>query len=68
MGKFNKSSLKSFVNCKNEIKTKAVYHLPEHEKWKVMLISEISLVKKGHLDLIFDEEDLEEILEYICTK
>ena len=68
LGKFNKSSLKSLVNSKNEIKTKAVYHLPEHEKWKVNLISEISLVKKEHLDLNFDDEDLEEILEYICTK
>ena len=64
LGKFSKSSLKSLVNCRNEIKNKAVYHLPENEKWKVKLISEISLVKEEHLDLSFNEEDLEEILEY----
>ena len=39
----------------------------DDETWKIKLMKEISLVKKEHLEVAFDDEDLEEILMYICT-
>ena len=49
------------------IKNTRVYNLPEDETWKVGLIEELSLIKKNHLDISFENDDLEEILEVICT-
>ena len=44
-----------------------VYTLPEEENWKITLMKEITLVKKGLLNAEFEEDHLEEILEAICT-
>ena len=67
MDKYKKASIKSLVLSKNRIKNSRVYSPPVEEAWKLNLIEEIALVKKTHLELNFDEKNLEEILEYICT-
>ena len=67
MDKHKMDSLGNLVDEKNTLKKLRVYTLPEEEKWKVSLLREIALVKKGQLDIDFDEKNLEEILEAVCT-
>ena len=62
-----KCSLCALVIDRPIIKKARVSTLPAEESWKISLIEEISLAKKSHLELNFDEENLDEILEYICT-
>ena len=54
----------------NIVKKARVYPVSETEKWKLNLIEELSLVSRGQLDLDedFNENMLEEIMEYICTE
>ena len=65
--KYDKHSFSALVADKHIIKKARVSTLPPEESWKINDIEEISLAKKSHLDLNFDEENLDEILEYICT-
>ena len=67
MDKHKMDSLGNLVDEKNTLKKLRVYTLPEEEKWKVSLLKEIALIKKGQLDIDFDEKNLEEILEAVCT-
>ena len=67
LSKYSKSCLPALVRDKHTIKKARVSTLPAEESWKIRIIEEISLVKKSHLELTFDEENLDEILEYICT-
>ena len=54
----------------NIIKKARVYPVSETEEWKLKLIEELSLVSRGQLDLDedFDENMLEEIMDYIWTE
>ena len=66
----DKNKMDSLVNLvaeKNTFKKLRVYSLPEEEMWKVLIVKEIALNKKGQLDIEFDEKNLEEILESVCT-
>ena len=45
-----------------------VYELPPDENWKLELVTEIALLKKDHLEIDFDPEDLSFILDFICCK
>ena len=65
--KYSKPCLYALVTDKHIIKKAKVSTLPAEESWKISIIEEISLAKKYQLDLNFDEENLDEILEYICT-
>jgi hypothetical protein len=67
LSKFKKLSLDELILDKSKIKNSRVYSLPQEEAWKISLIEEISLFKKNLLDINFDEEELEAILEIICT-
>ena len=67
MTKLEKQTLSSLIDDRLAIKKARVYNLSENETWKIQLIKEISLVKKEHLEIAFDDEDLEEILMFICT-
>ena len=67
MQKFKKTSIDQLILDKQELKSLRVYSLPDEEKWKVKLIEEISLLKKNQLDIEFDTEQLETILDYVCT-
>ena len=44
-----------------------MYPLPEEENWKISVINELALVKRGILELDFDDNNLEAILEQICA-
>ena len=37
------------------------------EKLKLSLIEELALSKKNLLDIDFDEEHLQDLLDYVCT-
>ena len=67
MQKFKKDSIDQLILDKQKLKNLRVYSLPEEENWKVNLIEEISLLKKNQLDIAFDPEQLETILDYVCT-
>jgi hypothetical protein len=67
MQKFKKDSIDQLIMDKQKLKNLRVYSLPEEENWKVNLIEEISLLKKNQLDIAFDPEQLETILDYVCT-
>ena len=53
---------------KQSIKAARIYPLHRDEFWKTNIIEEITLLKKGLLDIDFDLDNLEEILEHICTE
>ena len=55
------------IDDKHMIKKATVAQSSENENWKLNLIQEVSLVKKGFLEANFDEVLLEEILEFACT-
>ena len=65
--KYGKATRKELFDDRVTIKHTRVYTLPAEENWKVSMMEEISLMKKNHLDIEFDKDALEEILEYICT-
>ena len=52
---------------KEGLKKTRVYNLPSCEKWKLSLIEELALSKKNLLDIDFDEEHLQDLLDYVCT-
>ena len=52
---------------KMAIKKHRVYSLPKEETWKINFIRELALLKKGQLQINFDEKNLDDILEAICT-
>ena len=65
--------MENFTNLRREqniIKKTRVYPLSETEDWKLVLIEEMSLITRGHLDLDeeIDENMFEEIMDYICTE
>ena len=66
--KYKKQTLLSLASEKNRIKNTGIYPLSNDETWKLGLLEEISLVKKEHLELEFDADHLEEILELICSE
>ena len=41
--------------------------MPADEVWKIAIIEEIALIKKDQLEVEFDDNCLEEILEVLCT-
>ena len=65
--KFIKRNLQFLIDDKDSIKFSKVYPIRPDNSWKVNLIEEISLVKKELLEVDFEEDELEIILDYICT-
>ena len=66
--KYKKLSAKELILSRREVKCAPVYPISSEEKWKVNLAEQISLIKAGLIDIDFDSEDLEEILEHICSE
>ena len=67
--KYSKMNLADLVTDKNCIKKSRVVVLSENEKWKLNIIEEVSLMRKGHLEVTeIDDKMLEEILDYVCTE
>jgi hypothetical protein len=52
---------------KYEIKKTRVYPLQRQGNWKINIIEEISLTKNNLLEIDFNHDDLEMILNFICT-
>ena len=67
MDKHKLGYISKLVAEKNNLKNLRVYSLPEEEEWKVSLMREIALLRKGQLEMDFDDKDLEDILENVCT-
>ena len=65
--KYSKISQDELFADKMKIKNSRVYTLSLEEKWKILMIEEIGLLRKNHLEMEFDKDDLDDILEYICT-
>ena len=61
-----KFSMADLIGEKQVLRKKRIYTLPEAEEWKVKLIKEIALIKKEYLEVEFDEQDLDDILELLC--
>ena len=67
MVKYKLTSMENMLSRRCEVKWSRVNPLVEEEKWKLSVIEDISLAKKDIVDINFDEEDLEEILKFVCT-
>ena len=65
--KYKKPSFPALTADKRIIKKERIYPFLKEETWKLNLMEEISLLKKSHLEIDFNFDDLEEILEYVCT-
>ena len=65
--KYGKVSLADLVADRVEIKKARVYPLPDEEVWKIRLMEDICLTKKDQLEIDFDLENLDDILQHICT-
>ena len=65
--KYSKQTLTELVNDRNIGKKTIVTPISETESWKLKIIEEVSLVRKGQLEADFDDLMLDEILDYICT-
>ena len=66
--KYRKSSLKELTLDKDSIKKTRVYPISLEENWKINIIEEISLLKLNLLEVDFDLDNIEEILEHLCTE
>ena len=65
--KYQKLSIQKLILEKYEIKKTRVYPLQRQENWKINIIEEISLIKTNLLEIDFNHDDLEMILNFICT-
>ena len=65
--KYSNQTLTELVNDRNIVKKTIVTPISENESWKLKIIEEVSLVRKGQLEADFDDLMLDEILDYICT-
>ena len=68
LSKYSKHSMAALFSEKDVIKNARVYTLQENDLWKVNLMQDFSLVKKNLLDLPFEIDNLDEILEEVCTQ
>ena len=66
--KYSKQNMTALFSEKDDIKNSRVYILQENELWKVNLMEDFSLAKKNLLELPFEIESLDDILEDICTQ
>ena len=67
MKKYEFSDIHELFRNKHEIKHTRVYQLTEDELWKPKIIEELSLIKLGLLESHLDEDEVEFLLEDICT-
>ena len=65
--KHRKLSLADLVADKVVIKKSRVYPLPDEEVCKTKLMEDICLLKKDQLEIAFDLEDLDDIMQHIFT-
>ena len=66
--KYEKSTVKELITAKNAVKNTRVYPLQNQEAWKEILIEEIALSRAELIEIDFDTEELQKILEFVCTE
>ena len=66
-GKHAIASISSLLESKHMLRNKQRRPLSQDELWKIDIIEDISLSKKGMIDLDFDPNDLEAILNNVCV-
>ena len=64
--KFYCKSLTQLTASKKKIRESKIHYLPEEEKWKTGIVEELGRLKKNLIDIDFDEDFLNEILDYVC--
>ena len=64
--KFDIQNIHQLFIMKPKLRAMRVYDLPGEENWKVKLIEEICLIRKNHLEIEFDQENLNQILDFVC--
>ena len=70
LNEYKTNSVESLICKKQEIKRMRVNPLEEGEDWKVKLIEELSLIRKGFLDIDMDMEDkdINNMLDILSTE
>ena len=63
--KYNKKSIGDLLRF--SLRDRQVYPLEAEELWKVRMIEEVSLIKKDLLEIDFEEQFLDNILQDLCT-
>ena len=66
--KFECNNFALLLDSKLKIRNSRVYPLTEEEKWKIELIKELGRYKKHLVDVDFDEDQLNFILDQVCVE
>ena len=66
--KYDCSDFLDLILKQIQIKHTRVYELPKEEQWKVTLIKELVLMNHGLLDGLLEDDEVEFLLEELCTK
>ena len=60
-------SFKNMIEKKQAIKKNRVHPLEDGEHWKIEIIEELSLCRRGCLEIAMEEEDIDAMLEAVTT-
>lgn len=68
MDKYMKETLRDLVEERDSIKKLRVYKIEDEELWKIPILKDMALFKKGLIEIdVFDEQEAEAILGLVCT-
>ena len=68
MEKYKKVTLKDLVIERQTLKKSRVYSLPDEELWKIPVMEELAMVKRGIFEFdVFDDDQVDTLLELMCT-
>ena len=68
MDKYMKETLRDLLEERDSIKKLRVYKIENEELWKIPILKDIALFKKGLIEIdVFDEQEAEAILGLVCT-
>ena len=68
MEKHSVSTFSDLVKMKTEIKNKRINMLDEDEIWKIDVIKDIVLSRKGLLCMdTLDNDEMEDLLKFVCS-
>ena len=64
---YEANSIKDLIKKKQDIKKTKVNPLENDEEWKIGIIEELSLCRRGCLEIEMEDEDIDAMLEAITT-
>ena len=67
MQKYNKNDIEDLIQSKYAIKKTRIHELLEDEEWKPNMLEELSLAKKGLIELDLAEDEIDDLIEAIAT-